>query len=88
MFGDPLLPPECSLIIEELKATSLCFQCAHGRPTTVPIVNVASLRRQLARLGAPSKAEEPWHGLSQHEASLEHARTRLRQLRRLRRGTL
>ncbi|KAF0905827.1 hypothetical protein E2562_008874 [Oryza meyeriana var. granulata] len=26
MFGDPLLPSECSLIIEELKATSLCFQ--------------------------------------------------------------
>ncbi|VAI20910.1 unnamed protein product [Triticum turgidum subsp. durum] len=91
MFGDPLLPSECSLIIEELKATSLCFQCAHGRPTTVPIVNVASLRRHLARLGAPSgrsEAEEPWHGLSQHEASLERARTRLRQLRRLRRGTL
>ncbi|KAE8781957.1 mutL-like protein 3 [Hordeum vulgare] len=91
MFGDALLPSECSLIIEELKATSLCFQCAHGRPTTVPIVNVASLRRQLARLGSPSgrsEAEEPWHGLSQHEASLERARTRLRQLRRLRRGTL
>lgn len=91
MFGDPLLPSECSLIIEELKATSLCFQCAHGRPTTVPIVNVASLRRQLTRLGASrgrSEAEEPWHGLLQHEASLERARTRLRQLRRLRRGTL
>uniref|UniRef100_A0A0D9XGH5 MutL C-terminal dimerisation domain-containing protein n=1 Tax=Leersia perrieri TaxID=77586 RepID=A0A0D9XGH5_9ORYZ len=26
MFGDPVLPSECSLIIEELKTTSLCFQ--------------------------------------------------------------
>lgn len=26
MFGDSLLPSECSLIVEELKATSLCFQ--------------------------------------------------------------
>lgn len=26
MFGDPLLPSECSLIVEELKQTSLCFQ--------------------------------------------------------------
>lgn len=26
MFGDLLLPSECSLIIEELKQTSLCFQ--------------------------------------------------------------
>ncbi|RLN21846.1 hypothetical protein C2845_PM07G02590 [Panicum miliaceum] len=49
MFGDPLLQSECCLIVEELKATSLCFQCAHGRPTMVPIVNVASLRGELAR---------------------------------------
>ncbi|CAL5429679.1 unnamed protein product [Camellia sinensis] len=26
MFGDTLLPSECSLIVEELKQTSLCFQ--------------------------------------------------------------
>lgn len=26
MFGDSLLPSECSLIVEELKQTSLCFQ--------------------------------------------------------------
>ncbi|XP_073102954.1 DNA mismatch repair protein MLH3 isoform X1 [Elaeis guineensis] len=26
MFGDSLLPSECSLIVEELKATPLCFQ--------------------------------------------------------------
>uniref|UniRef100_A0A0E0QUU2 MutL C-terminal dimerisation domain-containing protein n=1 Tax=Oryza rufipogon TaxID=4529 RepID=A0A0E0QUU2_ORYRU len=87
MFGDPLLPSECSLIIEELKATSLCFQCAHGRPTTVPIVNVASLRGELARLGAVNgRQEETWHGLSHHGPSLERARTRLRELRKLRGG--
>lgn len=26
MFGDSLLPSECSIIVEELKKTSLCFQ--------------------------------------------------------------
>jgi len=26
MFGDSLLPSECSLIIDGLKQTSLCFQ--------------------------------------------------------------
>jgi len=26
MFGDSLLPSECSLLVEELKHTSLCFQ--------------------------------------------------------------
>lgn len=91
MFGDPLLPSECCLIIEELKETSLCFQCAHGRPTTVPIVNVASLHDELVRLGmmsGRSEAEEPWHGLSHHGPSLERAQTRLKQLRRLRQGCL
>lgn len=87
MFGDPLLPSECCLIIEELKATSLCFQCAHGRPTTVPIVNVASLRDELARLELLSgRQAETWHGLSHHGPSLERARTRLKQLAMLRCG--
>lgn len=91
MFGDPLLPSECCLIIEELKATSLCFQCAHGRRTTVPIVNVSSLRDEIARLGmlgGRSEADESWHGLSHHGPSLERAKTRLKQLRRLRRGAM
>lgn len=26
MFGDSLVPSECSLLVEELKHTSLCFQ--------------------------------------------------------------
>ncbi|KAL5201189.1 hypothetical protein ABZP36_035543 [Zizania latifolia] len=87
MFGDPLLPSECSLIIEELKATSLCFQCAHGRPTTVPIVNIASLRDELGKLEMVSRRQaETWHGLSHHGPSLERARTRLKELRRRRCG--
>ncbi|KAL6601611.1 hypothetical protein ACP70R_044831 [Stipagrostis hirtigluma subsp. patula] len=87
MFGDSLLPSECSLIIEELKATSLCFQCAHGRPTTVPIVNVSSLHDELARLKMLNgKQAETWHGLAHQGPSLERAQARLKQLRRLRRG--
>lgn len=31
MFGDSLLPSECSLIIEGLKQTSLCFQVSKKR---------------------------------------------------------
>jgi DNA mismatch repair protein MLH3 len=115
MFGDSLLPSECCLIIEELKATSLCFQvrrllnpwslsllllcgtvteinftvlqCAHGRPTTVPILNVTSLHEELARLQMLSGTQaETWHGLGHHEPSLERAQMRLEQLRKLRRG--
>ncbi|KAJ1288358.1 hypothetical protein BS78_02G083600 [Paspalum vaginatum] len=84
MFGDPLLPSECCLIIEELKATSLCFQCAHGRPTTVPIVNVASLHDELSRLQMLSgRQAETWHGLAHHRSNLERAQMRLKQLRKL-----
>ncbi|KAF8700657.1 hypothetical protein HU200_034004 [Digitaria exilis] len=87
MFGDPLLPSECCLIIEELKATSLCFQCAHGRPTTVPIVDVASLHDELARHQMLSGSQvETWHGLAHQGPSLQRAQMRLKQLRKLRRG--
>ncbi|KAL6586480.1 DNA mismatch repair protein [Orobanche minor] len=69
MFGDTLLPSECSLIVDELKRTSLCFQCAHGRPTTVPLVNLDLLHNRIANLGSP----QPWHGLCQNnKPSLEH----------------
>ncbi|KAF5181679.1 Dna mismatch repair protein mlh3 [Thalictrum thalictroides] len=78
MFGDALLPSECSLIIEELKKTSLCFQCAHGRPTTVPLVNLEALRKQITNMNKWNRdSDEPWHGLHQHRPSLERATQRL-----------
>ncbi|XP_074378948.1 DNA mismatch repair protein MLH3 isoform X3 [Apium graveolens] len=77
MFGDVLLPSECSLIVEELKQTSLCFQCAHGRPTTVPLVNLELLRKQILKLGLRSSSNELWQGLRRHEVSLQRAAQRL-----------
>ncbi|KAK9284262.1 hypothetical protein L1049_023432 [Liquidambar formosana] len=78
MFGDTLLPSECSLIVEELKQTSLCFQCAHGRPTTVPLVNLEALHKQIAKLGLLNDgSNQSWHGLRRHERSLERAAQRL-----------
>ncbi|KAJ0468610.1 putative ribosomal protein S5 domain 2-type [Helianthus annuus] len=80
MFGDALLPSECSLIVEELKKTSMCFQCAHGRPTTAPLVNLVALHKQIAKLGNWSHGSSgPWHGLSRHRPSLERATQRLSQ---------
>ncbi|XVE87550.1 hypothetical protein DITRI_Ditri18aG0126500 [Diplodiscus trichospermus] len=82
MFGDSLLPSECSLIVEELKQTSLCFQCAHGRPTTVPIVNLEALHRQIAKMQvADDDPRELWHGLGRHRVNLERASLRLRAAR-------
>ncbi|KAM7257724.1 hypothetical protein ACFE04_013465 [Oxalis oulophora] len=76
MFGDSLLPSECSLIVEELKQTTLCFQCAHGRPTSAPIVNLEALHEEIAKLQA-TLDDDSWHGLRQHEPSLERAAQRL-----------
>ncbi|EPS57534.1 hypothetical protein M569_17283, partial [Genlisea aurea] len=73
MFGDSLLPSECSLIVEELKRTSLCFQCAHGRPTTVPVVDLEALRKSIVKLSP----DEAWHGLRPHRISLDRCEQRL-----------
>ncbi|CAE6157866.1 unnamed protein product [Arabidopsis arenosa] len=73
MFGDSLLPSECSLIIDGLKQTSLCFQCAHGRPTTVPLVNLKALHKQIAKLSG----RQVWHGFQRREITLDRAKSRL-----------
>ncbi|XP_028240575.1 DNA mismatch repair protein MLH3 isoform X4 [Glycine soja] len=78
MFGDSLLPSECSLIVEELKHTSLCFQCAHGRPTTVPLVNLEALHNQIAKLRLMNeRSSDEWHGLHRHKVCIERAAQRL-----------
>ncbi|XP_043709319.1 DNA mismatch repair protein MLH3 isoform X2 [Telopea speciosissima] len=78
MFGDSLLPSECSLIINELKQTSLSFQCAHGRPTTAPIVNLKALHKQITELQLWNEnSNGSWHGLRRHKLSLERSKQRL-----------
>ncbi|XP_048431401.1 DNA mismatch repair protein MLH3 isoform X2 [Pyrus x bretschneideri] len=78
MFGDSLLPSECNLIVEELKQTSLCFQCAHGRPTTAPLVNLEALHKQIAKITSSNDGtDQLWHGLGRHELSLARAEKRL-----------
>lgn len=87
MFGDSLLPSECSIIVEELKATSLCFQCAHGRPTTVPLLNMPSLREQLMILEMDKGSlRETWHGLCRHAPTIERAQQRLESAKRFQGG--
>jgi DNA mismatch repair ATPase MutL len=40
MFGDPLSPYECAALLERLARTRFPFQCAHGRPSMVPLVTL------------------------------------------------
>lgn len=50
------------------------MQCAHGRPTTVPLVNLEALHKQIAQL---DNSSEFWRGLRRREISLERASQRL-----------
>lgn len=50
------------------------MQCAHGRPTTVPLVNLEALHKQIAQL---NNSSELWHGLHRGEISLKRASRRL-----------
>ncbi|KAG0629472.1 hypothetical protein M758_1G106400 [Ceratodon purpureus] len=94
MFGDSLLPAECRQLVSHLKRTSLCFQCAHGRPTMVPLVNLHILRQHLetkiskdgilsnntSRCQVQTEVGPSWHKLMQRPLSLMRARERLHQL--------
>ena len=39
-FGDELRAEECQSIIKNLEKCKLPFQCAHGRPTVLPLTNI------------------------------------------------
>jgi DNA mismatch repair protein MLH3 len=51
MFNDPLPIDECQSLISRLSKCAFPFQCAHGRPTMIPIVDESY---HLSGLSAPS----------------------------------
>ena len=42
MFNDDLSKAECGILVQRLSECAFPFQCAHGRPSMVPLVNVNS----------------------------------------------
>jgi DNA mismatch repair protein MLH3 len=42
-FGDPLTREECVRLLEELSKCRAPFQCAHGRPTVIPLLKLNAL---------------------------------------------
>ena len=52
MFGDRLDFQQGQRLVDSLQATQLCFQCAHGRPTMIPLIDLAR-----SRSGASSRQE-------------------------------
>jgi hypothetical protein len=47
MFGDKLSQEECVKLMEQLTKCDLPFQCAHGRPSVSPLVDVDQIEAYL-----------------------------------------
>jgi DNA mismatch repair ATPase MutL len=45
MFGDKLSEKQCRELISNLSKCSLAFQCAHGRPSVIPLVDLDETKR-------------------------------------------
>ncbi|KAF8812208.1 hypothetical protein BYT27DRAFT_7159313 [Phlegmacium glaucopus] len=43
MFNDSLSVPQCAKLVKQLSETAFPFQCAHGRPSLVPLVDTGTL---------------------------------------------
>ena len=43
MFNDPLDKPQCEELVRRLAECVLPFQCAHGRPSMVPLVDLGAV---------------------------------------------
>ncbi|KAL3873908.1 hypothetical protein ACJMK2_036986 [Sinanodonta woodiana] len=46
-FGDPLTLDECQALIDSLCHCDLPFQCAHGRPSMMPLLKLQQLRTKI-----------------------------------------
>jgi DNA mismatch repair protein MLH3 len=44
-FGDELQLSECEQLVKQLSECSLPFQCAHGRPSVVPLISIDMLQQ-------------------------------------------
>lgn len=49
MFGDELQRTQCCDLVSSLSATRLWTICAHGRPTTLPVVHLPALRHAISK---------------------------------------
>lgn len=49
MFGDTLSAAECGALVQALGRTALAFACAHGRPTSLPLLDLGQWREGRAR---------------------------------------
>ncbi|XP_050734714.1 DNA mismatch repair protein Mlh3-like [Eriocheir sinensis] len=53
-FGDELSREQCQDLISSLYSCQLPFQCAHGRPSIVPLVNLTHLTSSTHKVSKPN----------------------------------
>ncbi|XP_076017864.1 DNA mismatch repair protein Mlh3 isoform X2 [Genypterus blacodes] len=53
-FNDALSRDECSSLVESLSSCRLPFQCAHGRPSIAPLVDVLHLDKEQKEVQKPN----------------------------------
>lgn len=70
-FGDVLNDEECCELLGKLKNTQLCFICAHGRPTTLPVVDLQRVLKASARISKSSRTNQTSESLKGLKARLE-----------------
>lgn len=76
MFNDVLNMEECKALVGNLAQCTFPFQCAHGRPSMVPLVSMPTFNRLQERLIAgavtmPSGANEVVEGINGGSAGTE-----------------
>jgi hypothetical protein len=71
MFGDKLSRHQCDQVVSALIACALPFQCAHGRPTLVPLLRLAATSQASAASdnGCHKGANAPPPQLPKHASS-------------------
>ena len=50
-FGDELSVEQCASVLRRLARCRLPFQCAHGRPSCVPLYNISSVSKAYSNNG-------------------------------------
>ncbi|KAL2160790.1 hypothetical protein VTH06DRAFT_987 [Thermothelomyces fergusii] len=59
MFNDPLTPEQCSELVGQLAACAFPFQCAHGRPSMVPLGSLSFQPARSPNLVTPLPRQRP-----------------------------
>lgn len=52
MFNDPLTLEQCKALVSRLAECAFPFQCAHGRPSMVPLVRLSEQSSGMGLSGA------------------------------------